>query len=41
MFEGYYRNIIFKFLDNIDQGTIILNDDVSKNFGSGEPKVTI
>ena len=41
MFEGYYRNIIFKFLDNIDQGTIILNDDVSKTFGSGEPKVTI
>ena len=41
MFEGYYRNIIFKFLDNIDQGTILLNDDVSKTFGSGEPKVTI
>ena len=41
MFEDYYRNIIFKFLDNIDQGTIILNDDVSKTFGSGEPKVTI
>ncbi len=41
MFEGYYRNIIFKFLDNIDQGTIVLNDDVSKTFGSGEPKVTI
>ena len=41
MFEGYYRNVIFKFLDNIDQGTIILNDDVSKTFGSGEPKVTI
>ena len=41
MFEGYYRNVIFKFLDNIDQGTIVLNDDVSKTFGSGEPKVTI
>ena len=41
MFEGYYRNIIFKFLDNIDQGTIVLNDDVSRTFGSGEPKVTI
>ena len=41
MFEGYYRNIIFKFLDNIEQGTIVLNDDVSKTFGSGEPKVTI
>ena len=41
MFEGYYRNVIFKFLDNIDQGTILLNDDVSKTFGSGEPKVTI
>ncbi len=41
MFEGYYRNIIFKFLDNIGQGTIVLNDDVSKTFGSGEPKVTI
>ena len=41
MFESYYRNIIFKFLDNIDQGTIILNDEVSKTFGNGEPKVTI
>ena len=41
MFESYYRNIIFKFLSNIEKGTIILNDDVSKTFGSGRPKVTI
>tara|TARA_B100000686_G_scaffold6530_1_gene6442 strand:- start:464 stop:1645 length:1182 start_codon:yes stop_codon:yes gene_type:complete len=41
MFESYYRNVIFRFLDNIEQGTIILNDDVSKKFGTGEPKVTI
>tara|TARA_B100001250_G_scaffold364240_1_gene344123 strand:- start:415 stop:1596 length:1182 start_codon:yes stop_codon:yes gene_type:complete len=41
MFESYYRNIIFKFLDNIKEGTIILNDDISKTFGSGNPKVTI
>ena len=41
MFESYYRNIIFKFLDNIEKGTIILNDVISKTFGSGNPKVTI
>ena len=41
MFESYYKNIIFKFLDNIEKGTIILNDDISKTFGSGNPKVTI
>ena len=41
MFESYYRNVIFRFLDNIEHGTIILNDDVSKKFGTGEPKVTI
>lgn len=41
MFESYYRNIIFKFLDNIKEGTVVINDDISKTFGSGSPKVTI
>ena len=41
MFESYYRNIIFKFLDNIKEGTVVINDDISKTFGSGNPKVTI
>ncbi len=41
MFESYYRNILFKFLDKIEKGTIILNDDVSKTFGNGDPRVTI
>tara|TARA_B100000700_G_scaffold324867_1_gene432117 strand:+ start:199 stop:1380 length:1182 start_codon:yes stop_codon:yes gene_type:complete len=41
MLEGYYKNIIFNFLNNIEKGTVIINDDVSKTFGSGEPKVTI
>jgi len=41
MFESYYRNIIFKFLDNIKEGTVVINDDISKTFGSGKPKVTI
>ena len=41
MFESYYRNILFRFLDNIEKGTIILNDDVSKTFGNGNPRVTI
>ena len=41
MFESYYRNVIFKFLDKIEEGTVILNDDMSKTFGSGKPEVTI
>ena len=41
MFESYYRNVIFKFLDKIEEGTVILNDDISKTFGSGKPEVTI
>ena len=41
MLEGYYKNIIFNFLNNIEKGTVIINDDVSKTFGSGKPKVTI
>ena len=41
MFERYYRNIIFKFLDNIEKGTIVLNDDISKTFGNGKPVVTL
>ena len=41
MFESYYRNIIFKFLDNIKEGTVVINDDISKTFGNGSPKVTI
>ena len=41
MLEGYYKNIIFNFLNNIEKGTVIINDDISKTFGSGKPKVTI
>lgn len=41
MLGNYYRNFLLKFLGNIEEGTIILNDDTTKSFGSGNPKVTI
>jgi len=41
MLGGFYKKNLLSFLDKIKYGTITINDDFSKTFGSGEPKVTI
>ena len=41
MLGGFYKKNLLNFLEKIEYGTITINDDFSKIFGSGEPKVTI
>ena len=41
MLGGFYKKNLLSFLAKIERGTITINDDFSKTFGSGEPKVTI
>jgi len=41
MLGGFYKRNLLNFLEKIKYGTITINDDFSKTFGSGEPKVTI
>ena len=41
MLGGFYKKNLLSFLNKIEKGTITINDDFSRTFGSGEPKVTI
>ena len=41
MLVSFYKKNLIKFLEKIEIGSVIVNDDFSKTFGNGEPRATI